>query len=129
MMPSFLKSTRAEGGPYVPSSTSVPRPVLPPPSHPPSPNNDNAVVVVVPSVSECASTKTIAVADEITPFLPAAAVPIVAIGVDESTSASSPGGGTGGFKKSTARHRPWSKSGRGGIVDVAFDRRSFASEN
>ncbi len=60
-------------------------------------------------------------------LLPAAAVPIVAIGVDESTYASSPGGGTGDFKKSTARHRPWSKSGRGGIVDVAFDRWSFAS--
>jgi tetratricopeptide (TPR) repeat protein len=123
MMPSFLKSTRAEGGPYVPSSMSVPRPVPSPPSHPPSPNDDDAVVVVVPSVSECASTKTV------TPLIPAAAVPVVSIGGDESTSASSPGGGTGGSKKSTARHRPWSKSGGRGIVNVAVDRRSLASEN
>jgi hypothetical protein len=86
-MPSFLKSTRAEGGPYVPSPTSVPRPVLPPPSHPPSPNDDDAVVVVVPSVSECASTKTVAAAEEIMPLIPAAAIPVVAIGVDKFTSA------------------------------------------
>jgi hypothetical protein len=86
-MPLFLKSTRAEGGPYVPSSTSVPRLVLPPPSHPPSLNDDDAVVVVVPSVSEGASTKTVAAADEITPLVLAAAVPVVAIGVDKLTSA------------------------------------------
>ena len=86
-MPSFLKSTRAEGGPYVPLSTSVPRLVLPPPSHPPSLNDDDAVVVVVPSVSECASTKTVAAADEITPLVLAAAVNVVAIRVDESMSA------------------------------------------
>jgi hypothetical protein len=86
-MPSFLKLTRAEGGPYVPSPTSVPRLVLPPPSHPPSPNDDDAVVVVVPSARECASTKTVAAADEITPLVPATAIPVVAIGVDESTSA------------------------------------------
>ena len=50
-MPSFLKSVRAEGGLYVPSLTSVPRLVLPPPSHPPSLNDDDVLLLRIVTVN------------------------------------------------------------------------------